>query len=207
MANTASTSGNRGRHRPFMYTGTSFDACDIIMTAKICGMISDPLGEHTPILAAAHSTSACLTILKHLDPNMVLKYNHITDPLIMLETIRSDQCSTSDHQYEDHTAFTAHTSSNSLIRNWILDTGATNHMTRNIDLLYDIRSVKPILVRTAAGDIKITRVGSASIQGDRGSIITLRKAPKVLLWQLSSERNQKTLTSGTPVMDMLASPV
>eukprot|EP00798_Chlamydomonas_sp_ICE-L_P012788 gene12788-biopygen10693 len=82
MAYTANTSRTRSRHRPFMYTGTSFDTWDIIMTSKICG---------------------------------------------------------------------------------------------NPDLLYDIRSVKPRIVRTAAGDIKITRVGSACIQGDRGNTIILRK--------------------------------
>eukprot|EP00798_Chlamydomonas_sp_ICE-L_P010060 gene10059-biopygen7244 len=175
MAYTANRSGTRSRHRPLLYTGTAFDAWDIIMTAKICGMISDPLCEHTPIMASANSTTACLTIIKHLDPVMAHQYRYITNPLIMLEHIRSDQCSTSDPQLEYSTAFTAHTSSTSLIRNWILETGATNHMTGNPDLLYDIRSVKSILVRIAAGDITITRVGSTCIQGDRGNIITLRK--------------------------------
>eukprot|EP00798_Chlamydomonas_sp_ICE-L_P029062 gene29062-biopygen32929 len=90
--------------------------------------------------------------------------------LILLERIRSEQCSTSYH-----TALTAHKSRAALHQNWILDTGATNHMTGNPDLLYDIQSVKPILVMPAAGNIVITRVGKACIKGDRGNIITLRK--------------------------------
>eukprot|EP00798_Chlamydomonas_sp_ICE-L_P018268 gene18268-24721_t len=89
MTTTASISGTRSRYRPFMYNGTSFDEWDIIMTAKICGMISDPFCERTPLHAADTSDTACFTIQKYLDPCMSLKYQDISDPLIMLEAIRS----------------------------------------------------------------------------------------------------------------------
>eukprot|EP00798_Chlamydomonas_sp_ICE-L_P017849 gene17849-biopygen26817 len=99
-------------------------------------------------------------------------------------------------------SFTAHTSNSSLTRNWILDTRATEHMTGNPDLLYNIRPVKPISVRTAAGLIQITKVGSACVLGDRGNIITLTKVyltdstetPNLLSYSVTCTRN-KTMSS------------
>eukprot|EP00798_Chlamydomonas_sp_ICE-L_P028962 gene28962-biopygen32837 len=54
MTSITSTSGDRCRHDPFMYSGTSFAEWDIIMTAKICGLKGFPgpddqvLGEYIP---------------------------------------------------------------------------------------------------------------------------------------------------------------
>eukprot|EP00798_Chlamydomonas_sp_ICE-L_P015837 gene15835-21962_t len=88
MTITASTSGTRGRHHLFMYSGTSFAEWDIIMTAKICGMISDPLCMQDQIEKVARSEVACSIIQRYLDPCLSLKYQDIEDPLLMLQAIR-----------------------------------------------------------------------------------------------------------------------
>ncbi|KAG7592301.1 Integrase catalytic core [Arabidopsis thaliana x Arabidopsis arenosa] len=46
---------------------------------------------------------------------------------------------------------------------WILDTGATHHMTGQIDLLTDTRDIAPVLVSLAAGDAIATKQGTIKL--------------------------------------------
>jgi len=65
--------------------------------------------------------------------------------------------------------------------NWLFDTGASLHMTGNKDLLYDLRKIKPILVKTAAAKGKLwakycgkTTVDLKDRSGNKVRTITVR---------------------------------
>eukprot|EP00798_Chlamydomonas_sp_ICE-L_P012790 gene12790-biopygen10696 len=57
---------------------------------------------------------------------------------------------------------------------WIIDTGATSHMTGNESLLFDIKQIPSIKVQTASGYTYFNRSGTALIRGDDGKIHNLR---------------------------------
>jgi len=52
------------------------------------------------------------------------------------------------------------TQSPTLSYSWITDTGATSHMTGNLNLLHNIHTVNPINIRTASNNVIITRMGT-----------------------------------------------
>eukprot|EP00798_Chlamydomonas_sp_ICE-L_P009437 gene9437-4071_t len=57
--------------------------------------------------------------------------------------------------------------------NWIVDTGATSRKTGNPVLLYNIRTVPPIIIKTAKGIVIVTKTGTACVKGDQGNIFLL----------------------------------
>eukprot|EP00798_Chlamydomonas_sp_ICE-L_P022872 gene22872-biopygen31502 len=131
---TASTSGRQ----PFVYDGTDFQSWDNILTATtIDGMMSTiPLTDHKSEIYEPIQLRASLTILKFLIPcirRRVRELNLISDPIAMMNHIRSEY---SSPVIAD--VFIAHKHSTQTSKNWIRDTGATHHMTGNLDLLYDI---------------------------------------------------------------------
>jgi len=88
-----------------------------------------------------------------------------------------------------HFALNATKHTRSIYRNWIMDTGATSHMTGDPSLLYDIKDIIPIKVLTASGHTYINKSGTALIRGPKGKI------HKLLNVHLNSDINTPNLFS------------